>query len=116
MPPWYPLVAIQCEPTNKLQHLNFQYPTYMKDTNFNAHIKVFKKAIRANREIMEPNIIDLFGFTLKDSILEWGKNFIQNHPNYTFKELEQAFSTAGLETIGNLFKLWKNKSCQGNPS
>ncbi len=40
----------------------------MKDTNLNIHIKVFKKAIEANKEIMEANIIDLLGFTLKDNI------------------------------------------------
>ncbi len=63
----------------------------MKDTNPNAHIKFFKKAIGANGEIVEVNIINLFGFTLWDNILEWGENFIQDHPNCTFDELEQAF-------------------------
>ncbi len=40
---------------------------------------------------MEVDIINLFGFTLRDNILEWGENFVQDHPNYTFDELEQAF-------------------------
>jgi hypothetical protein len=91
MPPWYPSITIQFEPTNKLQYRKLQYPTYVKDTNLNACIKVFKKTIEANSEIMETNIIDLFGFTLRDNISEWGKNFVQNHPNYTFEELEQVF-------------------------
>jgi len=60
----------------------------MKDIDLNAHIKVFKKAIRVNEEIMEVDIINLFGFTLKDSISKWGKNFVQDHPNCTFEELE----------------------------
>ncbi len=47
--------------------------------------------MKANGEIMETNIINMFGFTLKDNIFEWGKNYVQHHPNYTFKELEQAF-------------------------
>jgi hypothetical protein len=68
MPPWYPPIQIQFEPTNKLQYKKLQCPTYMKDTNLNIHIKVFKKAIEANKEIMEANIIDLLGFTLKDNI------------------------------------------------
>jgi hypothetical protein len=47
--------------------------------------------IRANGKTMEVDIINLFGFTLRDNILEWGENFVQDHPNYTFDELEQAF-------------------------
>jgi hypothetical protein len=52
---------------------------------------VFKKAIKANGETMEANIINMFGFTLKDSIFEWGENFVQDHPSCTFEKLEQAF-------------------------
>ncbi len=50
---------------------------------------MFKKAIKANGETVEANIINLFGFTLKDSIFEWGENYVQDHPNCTFEELEQ---------------------------
>jgi hypothetical protein len=37
------------------------------------------------------DIINLFGFILQDNISEWGKKFVQNHPNYIFEELEQVF-------------------------
>jgi len=37
-------------------------------------------------EILEVNIINLFGFTLNDSIYQWGENYVQDHPNYTFEE------------------------------
>jgi hypothetical protein len=40
---------------------------------------------------MEADIINLFGFTLNDNISEWGKNYMQNHPNCTLEELEQAY-------------------------
>ncbi len=63
----------------------------MKDIDPNAHIKVFKKIIKTNGETMEANITNLFGFILQDNILEWGENFVQDHPNYTFEELEQVF-------------------------
>jgi hypothetical protein len=36
----------------------------MKDIDHDVHIKVFKKAIRANGETVEVDIIILFGFTL----------------------------------------------------
>jgi hypothetical protein len=64
------------------------YPTYVKDTNSNVHIKVFKKAIKTNGETLEVDIINLFGFTIKDNIFEWGENYVQDHPNCTFEELE----------------------------
>jgi hypothetical protein len=64
MPPWYQLVVVQFEPTNKLPYQKLQYPTYMKDIDHDAHIRVFKKAIRTNGKIMEANIVNLFGFTL----------------------------------------------------
>jgi hypothetical protein len=40
---------------------------------------------------MEAFIINLFSFTLKDIIFEWGENCVQDHPKCTFEELEQAF-------------------------
>ncbi len=40
MPPWYPLVAIQSKLTSKLPYKKLQYPTYMKDTDLDVHIKV----------------------------------------------------------------------------
>jgi hypothetical protein len=56
------------EPTNKLPSIKFQYLTYVKDTNLDVHVRVSKKAIKANEEIVEVDIINLFGFTLKDNI------------------------------------------------
>jgi hypothetical protein len=88
-PPWYPpLVTHVLELTTKLPYRKLQYPTYVKDINLNAHIKVFKKVIKANGEIMKANIINMFGFTLNNGI---SKHFVQNLPNCTFEELEQAF-------------------------
>jgi len=79
------------KPTTKLPSKKLQYPTYVKDTDPDAHIKVFKKVIKANGEVVEANVINLFGFTLRDNIFEWGKNYIQDHPNYTFEKLKQTF-------------------------
>jgi hypothetical protein len=93
IPPWYqpPIVQPILEPTTKLPYMKLQYPTYVKDTDLDVHIRVFKKAIKTNGEIVEVDIINLFGFTLKDNIFEWGENYVQNHPDYTFEKLEQTF-------------------------
>jgi hypothetical protein len=72
IPPWHqpPVVQHVSEPTTKLPYRKLQYPTYVKNTNLDAHIKMFKKAIKTNGEIVEIDIINLLGFTLKDSIFE----------------------------------------------
>jgi hypothetical protein len=75
------------EPTTKLPYRKLQYPTYVKNIDLDPHIRVFKNAIKANGETLEVNI-NLFGFTLKDNIFEWGENCVQDHPNCTFEKLE----------------------------
>jgi hypothetical protein len=91
MLPWYPPVSVQSKPSSKLPYHKLQYRRYVQDINLDVHIKVFKKKIRVNGEIVEANIINLFGYLLKDNIYEWGKSFVQDHPNCTFEELEQTF-------------------------
>jgi hypothetical protein len=60
----------------------------VKDIDHDVHIEVFKKTIKANWETMEANINNLFSFILRDTILEWGEKFVQDHPNYTFEDFE----------------------------
>jgi hypothetical protein len=63
----------------------------VKDSNLDAHIKVFKKVIKAYGKTIKVDIINLFSFTLKKKILKWGENFVQDHPKCTFEELKQTF-------------------------
>ncbi len=67
------------------------YPIYSVGTNSNAHVQVFRKAIQANGEKRDIEIMNLFCFTLKYATSEWGQNFMQSHSNYIFLELEAAF-------------------------
>jgi hypothetical protein len=69
-------VQLVWEPTTKLPYKKLQYPTYVKDIDPDAHIKVFKKAIKTNGEMVEVDIINLFGFTLKDNISKWRENYV----------------------------------------
>jgi hypothetical protein len=93
IPPWYQPHVVQpiSKLATKLPYMKLQYPTHVKNIDPNAHIRVFKKVIKTNGEIRELDIINMFGFTLKDSISKWGENYVQEHPNYTFEKLEQAF-------------------------
>ncbi len=93
IPPWYqpPIVQPILELVTKVPYMKLQYPTYVKNTNPNTHIKILKKAIKINGETMKADIINLFDFILRDSIFEWKENYVQDHPNCTFEELEQTF-------------------------
>jgi hypothetical protein len=88
IPPWHQPHVVQL--VSKLA-TKPQYPTYVKNTDLNVHIRILKKAIKANGEIMKVDIINLFGFTLRDNISKWGEKCVQDHPNYIFEELEQTF-------------------------
>ncbi len=68
IPPWYPSVIIRLEPISKLLCRKLQHPTYVKDTNPSAHIRIFKKVIKESMETMEVDIINMFDFTLRDNI------------------------------------------------
>ncbi len=85
------VVQPMSELTTKLPYRKPQYPTYVKDIELDVHIKVFKKAIKVNGEIVESDIINMYGFTLQSNIFEWEENYVQDHLNCTFDELEQAF-------------------------
>jgi hypothetical protein len=75
---------------------SLSYPIYKAGTNLDAHVRVFRKAINANGEKDDANIINLFCFTLHDTILEWGDNF--------FCGVGKCF----LETIKKSFKQMKS--------
>ncbi len=76
---------------NQLPYKKLQYPTYVKDINHDVHIRIFK-VIKANGDTMEADIINAFGFTLRDNISEWGENYVQNHPNCTFEDWSKHFA------------------------
>jgi hypothetical protein len=84
IPPWYrpPFIQPIPKPATKLPYMKLQYPTYVKNIDLDVHIKVLKKTIKANGETMKANIVNLFGFTFRYSIFEWGENFVQNHPKH----------------------------------
>jgi hypothetical protein len=56
-----------------------------------VHVCVFHKAIKANGERNDVDIINLFCFTRHDVISEWGENFMEAHPICKFKKVEAAF-------------------------
>ncbi len=67
------------------------FPIYSIGTDLDVHVWMFQKAIHANGEKRDTNIMNLFYFTLRDAILEWSKKLMQSHPSCIFLELEVAF-------------------------
>jgi hypothetical protein len=55
-------------PPNRPYCWPLNYPKYVKDSNPDAHVKMFKVVIKANSEIDDAEIINLFSFTLKDIV------------------------------------------------
>ncbi len=55
-------------PPNKPYRWPFNYPKYVKDSNPDVHVKVLKVTFKANGEIKDAKIVNMFSFTLKDTI------------------------------------------------
>jgi hypothetical protein len=56
-------------PPNRPYHRPLNYPKYVKDSNPDAHVKVFKAAIRANGETKDERLIICLVLPLKISYL-----------------------------------------------
>ncbi len=52
---------------------------------------MFWKAIQANGEKQDIDIVNMFCLTLRNTILKWGENLMQFHQGYIFLELEVTF-------------------------
>jgi hypothetical protein len=55
-------------PPNRPYHHPLDYPKYVKDSDPDAHVKVFKVAIRANGETNDAEINNLFSSTFRDVV------------------------------------------------
>jgi hypothetical protein len=57
-------------PPNRPYHRPLNYPRYVKDSDLDAHVKVFKVAIKANTETNDVEIINILSFTFKDIMFD----------------------------------------------
>jgi hypothetical protein len=53
-------------PLNKPYRRPFNYLEYVKDSNPNARVRVFKATIRANSETYDAKIVNFFSFTFRN--------------------------------------------------
>jgi len=92
--PWYPswcLIQPPITPIPSPSRKSLFYPIYIIGTNLNVHVPVFHKAIQANGDKNDVDIINLLCFTCHDAISEWGENLMRAHLIHKFKELKAAF-------------------------
>jgi hypothetical protein len=74
-------------PPNKPYHRPLNYLEYVKNSNPNAHIKVFKTTIKANGETKDVKIVNMFSFTFKDIMSNLCNNYMGDYVDYIFAEL-----------------------------
>jgi len=55
-------------PPNKPYHRPFNYLKYVNNFNLDARVIVFKVAIKTNGETKDVKIVNMFSFTLKDTM------------------------------------------------
>ncbi len=66
-------------PPSRPYHQPLNYPKYVKDSDPNAHVKVFKATIRTNSETDDGEIVNLFNFTFKDIVFNWCNNYLGDY-------------------------------------
>jgi len=78
-------------PLSKPYHRPLNYLEYVKDSDPNAHVRVFKASIRANSETNDAEIVNMFNFIFKDIVFNWCNNYLGDYPNYIFAKLQLTF-------------------------
>jgi len=74
-------------PPNRPYCQPFNYPKYVKDSNPNVHVRVFKATVKANGETEDVEIVNLFSFTLRDIMFDWRNNYMGDYLDYIFAKL-----------------------------
>ncbi len=64
-----------CQPLN--------YPKYVKDSDPDVHVRVFKATIRANGETKDVKIVNLFNFTFRKIMFNCCNNYMGNYLDCT---------------------------------
>jgi hypothetical protein len=74
-------------PPNKPYCRPLNYLEYVKNSNPYAHVRVFKTTIKANGEKEDVKLVNMFSFTLKDTMSNWCNNYMGDYLECIFVEL-----------------------------
>ncbi len=72
---------------------------YVKDTNLNGHVQMFKTTIRANCEMEDEDIVNMFIIALHNIISLQNYNFFAKHFNCTFAKLKPLITLVNMVVI-----------------
>jgi hypothetical protein len=78
-------------PPNKPYRWPFNYPEYVKNSNPDVHVRVLKAAIKANGETKDVKFVNMFSFTLKNTMFNWCNNYMGDYLKCIFVELHLIF-------------------------
>ncbi len=68
------------------------YFEHTKNSNQDAHLRIFKAVIKANGETIDEEITNMFNFTLKDNASNWCNSYMKVYLNCRFVDLKHVFS------------------------
>jgi hypothetical protein len=71
-------------PPNRSYCRPLNYLEYVKNSDQDAHVRIFKATIKANGETKYADIVNLFSFTLRDTVFDWCNNYMGGYPNCIF--------------------------------
>jgi hypothetical protein len=66
-------------PPTKPYRQPFNYVEYVKDSNLDAHVRIFKAGIKINNETNDGKFINLFNFTFRDIMSGWCNNYLRDY-------------------------------------
>ena len=77
--------------TDTTRRKQLPYPPFEDSKDPDAHVQIFLTATQANRETDFAELINLFGYSLREGTSKWFSNYITDFPNTAFDDLIIAF-------------------------
>jgi hypothetical protein len=64
-----------------------KYLDFKKNVDLDVHVRIFSFTMKANIKSFEEYIINAFGYTLRDTTLNWCHNYMSKLLDYIFSKL-----------------------------
>jgi hypothetical protein len=78
-------------PPSKPYRRPLNYLKYVKDSDPNVHVKIFKDVIKTNNETDHAKVNNMFSFTLRNIVFDRCNNYLRDYPICIFAKLHLAF-------------------------
>ncbi len=78
-------------PPNRPYYWPLNYLEHVKDSDPDAHVRVFKITIKTNSETHDAKFVNLFCFTFRNIVSNWCNNYMGNYLDCIFTKLQLDF-------------------------